>query len=573
MKESSKTSIFLAVALFLTVIAYFMQPKTIHDSPEKMVGKVLFENFTDPLEIRSLEIARLDPISGDLNRFQIASEAEGRWTIPSHENYPSDARDQMGQVASAFIGLSVLSVATPEVSDAANGSANVHTLYGVVDPTSDGAMSGGAGIKVVCLGEAEKELARLIIGQEVEGKPELRYIRIPNQHPVYIARISASAMSTRFEDWIEKNLLKIDTFDIRRVNIEDYSIDIDRGTRDPKGSFALNYNDQAPSGQRWTLDSMKLFESGEGLMPMPLANNEELADDALSTMINAVDDLKIVDVRRKPAFLANSLRESSPLNEETIDRNPNIARALAQRGFYFAEEQTLDGKVSDIALYSSNGEIHITMKNGMKYLLRFGSPAGMGAEIAESGNDSESSISLNRFLFIMTEFDESQVEKPNFEPLPDIPVEGDEEADEQVAEAKRRLEEIERANARLQDAYDEQVESGKKQSAELNRRFADWYYIISEDVFKKIHLGQGDLIRQKADAGDTSGISSIDLRTDFEGLDAFEFPEFNELNAPTLPGQEGLFPMPELVENEERGEEWKEWEEIADIDPTEMPTE
>ncbi len=551
MKESSKTSIFLAVALFLTVIAYFLQPRAFNDSPDAMVGKVLFEKFTDPLEIKSLEIAKLDSAGGDLNRFQIASDAEGSWTIPSHENYPSDAKDQMGQVASALIGLQVLSVAA---SDA--GATNVHSLYGVVDPTSDGAASGGAGMKVVCLGEAEKELAQLIIGREVEGKPELRYIRVPNQHPVYTAKISTSGMSTRFEDWIEKNLLKINSFDIRHVNIEDYSIDIDQGTRSPRGSFVLKHDDQAPPGQRWTLESMKLLASREGLLPTPLDDNEELADDTLSTMVNAVDDLKIVDVRRKPTFLANPLRESKPLDEATIDKDPNIAHALARRGFYFAEEQAQNGTTSGVALYSSNGEIHITMKNGMKSLLRFGSPAGMGT--AESENDAQdSSISLNRFLFIMTEFDESQVEKPNFEPLPEIPTEGGEGGEvgeEAIAEVKKLREEIEKSNARLQDAYDEQIESGKKQSAELNKRFADWFYIISEDVFKKIHLGRENLIRpKKSEADNEDKTGAIDLRTDFEDLDEPEFPEINDLSAPTLPGQEGLFPAQVESEEEEQG--------------------
>jgi len=547
MKESSKTSIFLAVALFLTVIAYFMQPRAINDSPEDMVGKALFEKFTDPLEIKSLEIARLDPVSGDLNRFQITSDAEGSWTIPSHENYPSDAKNQMGQVASELIGLTVLSVADPDAT-----SANVHTMYGVVDPTSDG-VSSGAGIKVVCLGEAEKELAQLIIGNEVEGKPDLRYIRVPNQHPVYTAKISASSMSTRFEDWIEKNLLQIDSFDIRRVDIEDYSIDIDRETRDFNAAFVLNHNDQAPPGERWTLESMTLMRNGD-LMSTPLADNEELADDTLSTMVNAVDDLKIVDVRRKPTFLATPLRDSRPLDESTIDRAMMVS--LAQRGFYFAEEVTPDGKVG-VALYSSNGEIHITMKNGMKYLLRFGSPAGMGTETAQSQEDDEpvSSVSLNRFLFIMTEFDESQVEKPSFEPLPEIPTEGEDVTEEVIAEMQKQREEIEKANARLLDFYDEQVESGKKQSAELNKRFADWYYIISEDVFKKVHLGKENLIRPKK-PDDADRTTAIDLRTDFESLDGHpEFPEIRELHAPTLPGQEGLFLTPDPAESEEIEEE------------------
>src|SRR5690606_15739534 len=43
---------------------------------------------------------------------------------------------------------------------------------------------------------------------------------------------------------------------------------------------------------------------------------------------------------------------------------------------------------------------------------------------------------------------------------------------------------IEVENKRLQDEYNETVEKGKKRVAELNQRFGDWYYVISNDVYK-----------------------------------------------------------------------------------------
>jgi hypothetical protein len=33
--------------------------------------------------------------------------------------------------------------------------------------------------------------------------------------------------------------------------------------------------------------------------------------------------------------------------------------------------------------------------------------------------------------------------------------------------------------------------------AELNQRFGDWYYVIANDVYKKIHLGLDDVITEK----------------------------------------------------------------------------
>ena len=49
---------------------------------------------------------------------------------------------------------------------------------------------------------------------------------------------------------------------------------------------------------------------------------------------------------------------------------------------------------------------------------------------------------------------------------------------------------VEKENKRRQDEYDATVKAGQDKVKELNDRFADWYYIISDDVYKKIHLGR-----------------------------------------------------------------------------------
>jgi hypothetical protein len=63
-------------------------------------------------------------------------------------------------------------------------------------------------------------------------------------------------------------------------------------------------------------------------------------------------------------------------------------------------------------------------------------------------------------------------------------------------EARRR---VERENRRKQEAFDEQIEAGRKRVRELNNRFADWYYIVSEKEFEKIHLDRAGVVRKKAE--------------------------------------------------------------------------
>jgi hypothetical protein len=78
--------------------------------------------------------------------------------------------------------------------------------------------------------------------------------------------------------------------------------------------------------------------------------------------------------------------------------------------------------------------------------------------------------------------------------------------EEESVEQKSKLE-LERAritkeNARKQDERDEQLKKAGQKVDELNARFADWYYIISEDEYKKIHLGRNDLIKESESAED-----------------------------------------------------------------------
>jgi hypothetical protein len=59
---------------------------------------------------------------------------------------------------------------------------------------------------------------------------------------------------------------------------------------------------------------------------------------------------------------------------------------------------------------------------------------------------------------------------------------------------------VERENRRKQESYDEKVVDGKKRVEELNGRFADWYYIVSDEEFKKIHLDRDVVIKAKAES-------------------------------------------------------------------------
>ena len=128
---------FVAVAVAVALLAWVSRPSLPVDEPEDMVGQELFAEFTDPLSATSLEILEFDEETASVRPFKVAQVAD-RWSIPSHENYPADAEDQLADVAAGLMGLAVLDTASDNPGD--------HELYGVVDPDPEKLGAGATGV-------------------------------------------------------------------------------------------------------------------------------------------------------------------------------------------------------------------------------------------------------------------------------------------------------------------------------------------------------------------------------------------------------------------------------------------
>lgn len=75
-----------------------------------------------------------------------------------------------------------------------------------------------------------------------------------------------------------------------------------------------------------------------------------------------------------------------------------------------------------------------------------------------------------------------------------------EKPDDQKKETDQRREEIEKENERKRKEYEDKIEAGQKRVAELNERFAPWYYVISDDVYRKIRLSRDRIVKAKTPA-------------------------------------------------------------------------
>ena len=85
-------------------------------------------------------------------------------------------------------------------------------------------------------------------------------------------------------------------------------------------------------------------------------------------------------------------------------------------------------------------------------------------------------------------------------------------------------ERIKKENERKMNAYATSGRRPRLKKAELNARFADWYYVVSEDVYKKIHLVRSDIVKESATA-----------KEEGFGIDAFRKLEDEGLK-PAKPG-------------------------------------
>lgn len=500
MNENTKTGIFVGLALVAGVLALVSRPASFENQARVESTGKFFPNFTDPLAATSLEIIKYDQDTGAVQPFKVA-QVNGVWSLPSKLDYPADAEKQLAQAAADIIDVEKLGVASESPGD--------HELYGVLDPQD--AESGATGVATrVTFADAEgKTLGQLLIGKEVKDKPELRYVRVPRQDVVYEAKVSLGKLSTRFEDWIEKDLLKLSGFDIREVVLDNYSID-EVNRRIVEGDLLdLKYDDQKA---QWSLPG--------------LTETEELVTAKLNDLKNALDDLKIVDVRRKPAGLSQDLKQAEGL---TIDTQALLS--LQEKGFFVAQDQ----------LRSNEGDVVVRTKDGIEYMLRFGEIATDTEQSQESEKAAEKAADeaaatgvpaapgSNRYLFVTARFNKDLIPPPELKPLPEAsagpapPAEGQAEAAEKppaeaaadpAAQATEKAAEkaveterqkIETENKRLQAEYDKKLADGEKRVAELNARFADWYYVISDEVFKKIHLARADIVGPKGEKKEGEG--------------------------------------------------------------------
>lgn len=542
MNEFAKTGVFLGGAAVLVLLALVARPGAVENDLFSDQGEVFFAQFTEPTQAAALEVWEFREATGEALPFKVRRDDKGVWTIESHHGYPADAKSRMAKAATMVIGL--------RKERAVSDRKDQHVDLGVVDPSDREGELRGRGTRVTFKDAGGNVLADLIVGKAVEGKTDVRYVRVPEKRRVYAAKIDAE-LSTRFEDWIERDLLKASSWDMTGVTFDNYSFDEQELKVVPGEKLVVKKD----TSSKWVL---------EGLGASEATNETRIAE-----VTTALDDLKIVGVRPKPAALTGGLELRTG-----ADRNSVID--LFQRGFFL----TRDGK-----LYSNEGDLIVNTRKGVVYTLKFGEivygsgeavTAGTEAPKPEPGKDPSEGpqpvAGNHRYLMITARFDESLLEEPKQPriaqeeldkrktarkqiesivgaidawkqqhegrlpgalaeltqgeepPLQELvkdpwgqdyvlevigesfavlshgadQKEGGRGADLDVRSDQFAAEDELQNAAADWKAYDDKVQEGTKEAESLTRRFGPWYYVIDQDAFTKLKPARKDLVQEKA---------------------------------------------------------------------------
>lgn len=566
MKEIYRTLTFFGIAVvsvsLAVVTAKYSKPRPIDDF--ELVGEPFFPEFKEPAEARSLEVITVDKLTKQPRKFRV-EYSDGLWRIPSHHNYPAEAKDRLAKTAASVIGIVRESLAGRRPGQ--------HARFGVLDPAAETIEDAeGVGNRITLRKADGEVLADFIIGKRAEpeenaelnrrGLPEdddepVYYVRRPNEDETYRARLEID-LSTKFSDWIETNLLRVDPgAQFQQLTVMKHAF---KEVKRRSGPFVEITSDRDPPRDQITRLSRDNFQWQIAGLDV---KTEKVNSSNVSGIVDVLRDLKIAGVRPKPKYDGKSLiTPDFQINVPAGGATRGLAQAiqdlqidLQEKGFYLIPSETDPTRAE---MFATTGQIDAATDEGIVYHLYFGEALAGDADEIEIGgtkptakkpktkgdtkkakkepeNTAEKAEKpddvKNRFLYVRVEFDEQHLpekptppvkpKKPNPYPLwaplpksaftPADSKQGEQPKPRPKSRYERELEDYEAAMRTYQtdlksheDAlkkYAENVEQKKAKVRELNERFADWYYVISSDSLANLHFTRAKLVSKKEPPG------------------------------------------------------------------------
>ena len=356
-RESLKTLAFLGVAAALVAAAVWVEPEARKSAIFSDQGEALFPALKDPLAVRAIEVVDYDEEEAVARPFKVEMR-KNRWVLSSHNDYPAEARDRLAKTAGAFVDLKKDITVSDRIED--------HGRYGVIDPLDAKVASlAGRGKRVTLRNSHNEVLADFILGHSLKERAGYRYLRLSGQKRTYAVKADADP-SARFEDWVESNLLRLSSADLKRITVNTYQVQEQIGRlTNVERTVLIRDKDN------WSVEGGGNVNAG-----------------VVRIMVSVLGGLRVVGARPKPASLAEALKNRQPLQMslETV-------MSLRQRGFFISP----DGR-----LLANEGELLVETNNGVTYALRFGeiSGAGEGKPAPAKEGTPKTAAAENRYLFV-----------------------------------------------------------------------------------------------------------------------------------------------------------------------------
>jgi Domain of unknown function (DUF4340) len=345
LSETNRTLVYVAVALVsvgaASLTRYVTHPKP--DSEYQDVGQEFYPKFVDPTTAQSLRVVAYDKDTASIKQFKV-DYRNGKWRIPSHHDYPADGKDRLARTAASVIGTAKTALVSRLKSQQAR--------YEVVDPEdTDPTVLTGRGQKITISQSDGTALAEFVVGKPAEGQTDVYYVRgtkTEDPNGIYLAKLKID-LSTKFGDWIEPDLLKVDRDKLTDIRSDNYSIDEQQGVLVPGEITELT---RKTPNDPWTLKGLD-------------DKKEEIKTDVVNQIVNNLDGLRLVGVRPKPPGINPDLSIDKKY-ADSREMEVALQADMANHGFYLARDR------NGLKVVSKEGEFGAGTNEGLRYALRFG---------------------------------------------------------------------------------------------------------------------------------------------------------------------------------------------------------
>ena len=410
MKESIRTGIYLAIAAVFVggavVVSKVTQPVSLEEYSK--TGEPFFEDFSIE-SVARLELAAIPEGESKPQSFKL-SRRDNIWRLQSYHGYPAEAQERLAKTAASALGIVRQAVAGKSESD--------HERFGVIDPLKKDIKTPKAAGKRIRMLDAKGEvLVDLIVGKKVsteEQKPRgmeddenaldqarpKHYVRRPDETETYIAEISLE-VSTKFSEWIEPDLLKLDSQNVRTLKIDNYETEVVGQYSSPDGPVNVLeptkrelVSIKRDSGfANWTISGLD-------------EQKQELKTAKIDELLRVLDEMKILGVAPRyrvgnESPLTGDLKFLVPesIGDDGRARQRVLFKMLydfGKRGYSFTINQAMFDKVGQSAdplqmsVISKQGDITIATHEGIVYHLHFGNEVVGSPKEIEIGGKSKS---------------------------------------------------------------------------------------------------------------------------------------------------------------------------------------